>query len=98
MSPSHPDGVGPRSRAYNECTAQLFPGGVSSPVRAFKAVGGQPPVIRKARGAVGRFIDFLQRYHDSAVTESCNYAAMTEQLIDELDYLRDWNRRETEFV
>ncbi len=29
----------------------MFPGGVNSPVRAFKAVGGEPPVIRAARGA-----------------------------------------------
>ncbi len=45
------DAVGPRSRAYNAITAGLFPGGVSSPVRAFKGVGGEPPVIRSAKGA-----------------------------------------------
>ena len=43
-------------------------------------------LTRKSRGAVDRFIEFLQRYHESAVTESCNYAAMTEQLIEELGY------------
>ena len=32
--------------------AQLFmPGGVNSPVRAFKSVGGTPPVIQRGRGA-----------------------------------------------
>jgi glutamate-1-semialdehyde 2,1-aminomutase len=30
---------------------RLMPGGVSSPVRAFRAVGGAPPVIASARGA-----------------------------------------------
>ena len=30
---------------------QLIPGGVNSPVRAFKAVGGHPPFIAKARGS-----------------------------------------------
>ena len=50
-------GAGPRSRAYNELTARLFPGGVSSPVRAFKAVEGEPPVIRKARGAILTDVD-----------------------------------------
>jgi glutamate-1-semialdehyde 2,1-aminomutase len=30
---------------------RVIPGGVSSPVRAFKAVGGTPPFIRKAEGA-----------------------------------------------
>ena len=30
---------------------KLFPGGVNSPVRAFRAVGGDPPIIVRARGA-----------------------------------------------
>ena len=44
---------------------RLIPGGVNSPVRAFKAVGGTPLFIRKAEGARvwdadGRgFIDYL---------------------------------------
>jgi glutamate-1-semialdehyde 2,1-aminomutase len=46
------DVPGPRSRAWNEAARALFPGGVSSPVRAFRAVGGEPPVIRRARGAL----------------------------------------------
>ena len=46
-----PAGAGPRSRRLNEIARALFPGGVSSPVRAFKRVGGEPPVIRAARGA-----------------------------------------------
>ncbi len=57
MSSEQDTGVGPRSRAYNELTARLFPGGVSSPVRAFRAVGGEPPVIRKARGALLTDVD-----------------------------------------
>jgi glutamate-1-semialdehyde 2,1-aminomutase len=51
------DGVGPRSRALNALAARMFPGGVSSPVRAFGGVGGQPPVIRKARGALLTDVD-----------------------------------------
>lgn len=31
--------------------AGLFPGGVNSPVRAFRGVGGDPPVIKSGRGA-----------------------------------------------
>lgn len=42
---------GPRSRALHRVAADLFPGGVSSPVRAFGGVGGAPPVIRAAQGA-----------------------------------------------
>ena len=30
---------------------QLIPGGVNSPVRAFRSVGGQPRFIRRAKGA-----------------------------------------------
>ena len=34
-----------------ERARRAMPGGVSSPVRAFRAVGGTPPVIARARGA-----------------------------------------------
>jgi glutamate-1-semialdehyde 2,1-aminomutase len=44
-------GVGPRSHALNQESATLFPGGVSSPVRAFRGVGGEPPVMASAKGA-----------------------------------------------
>jgi glutamate-1-semialdehyde 2,1-aminomutase len=37
--------------------AELMPGGVSSPVRAFTAVGGVPPVIERAAGARIRDVD-----------------------------------------
>jgi glutamate-1-semialdehyde 2,1-aminomutase len=30
---------------------KLFPGGVNSPVRAFRAVGGEPPIITRASGS-----------------------------------------------
>jgi glutamate-1-semialdehyde 2,1-aminomutase len=44
---------------------KILPGGVSSPVRAFKAVGGQPLFIDRAKGAYlidsdgNRFIDYV---------------------------------------
>ncbi len=43
----------------------LFPGGVNSPVRAFRAVGGEPPFIESAKGAWltdadgNRYIDYF---------------------------------------
>jgi glutamate-1-semialdehyde 2,1-aminomutase len=43
----------------------LFPGGVNSPVRAFRAVGGQPLFIQRGQGAYlfdvdgNRFIDYM---------------------------------------
>ncbi|MCB9915201.1 MAG: glutamate-1-semialdehyde 2,1-aminomutase [Planctomycetes bacterium] len=40
-----------RSAEWFERAKRVLPGGVSSPVRAFGAVGGVPPVIREARGA-----------------------------------------------
>ncbi len=42
--------TGRRSKALFEEATRLLPGGVNSPVRAFKAVGGQPVVIEHARG------------------------------------------------
>ena len=41
---------GPRSRELFERAQQFMPGGVSSPVRAFQAVGGDPPVIAYGQG------------------------------------------------
>jgi glutamate-1-semialdehyde 2,1-aminomutase len=40
-----------RSRALFERSQQLIPGGVNSPVRAFRAVGGTPVFFREGRGA-----------------------------------------------
>ncbi|MCB9357745.1 MAG: glutamate-1-semialdehyde 2,1-aminomutase [Calditrichaeota bacterium] len=39
------------SRQWFERARKVLPGGVNSPVRAFKSVGGQPPVIARANGA-----------------------------------------------
>ena len=41
----------PRSRALLARAQAVMPGGVSSPVRSFRAVGGSPPFIRSGRGA-----------------------------------------------
>ena len=44
---------------------KLIPGGVNSPVRAFKSVGGNPPFIKKAKGSKiwdednNRYIDYV---------------------------------------
>lgn len=43
--------AGERSRSLFERSSQLFPGGVNSPVRAFRAVGGSPPFIASGKGA-----------------------------------------------
>ncbi len=54
-----------RSQALQARAERLFPGGVNSPVRAFRAVGGAPPFIERAHGAYlidadgNRFIDYF---------------------------------------
>jgi glutamate-1-semialdehyde 2,1-aminomutase len=53
------------SAAWRERAAQLFPGGVNSPVRAYRAVGGDPPIIARGQGPFvwdvddNRYIDFV---------------------------------------
>jgi glutamate-1-semialdehyde 2,1-aminomutase len=53
------------SRALQQRAERLFPGGVNSPVRAFRAVGGEPPFISRAEGAYlfdadgNRYIDYF---------------------------------------
>jgi glutamate-1-semialdehyde 2,1-aminomutase len=46
------DGDAPsaRSRELRDLARHYMPGGVSSPVRAFKAVGGDPPLIARGQG------------------------------------------------
>ena len=41
----------PASKSLFERAKKLIPGGVNSPVRAFRAVGGMPPFIARAQGA-----------------------------------------------
>ena len=54
-----------RSRALQQRAERYFPGGVNSPVRAFRAVGGAPPFIERAEGAYlfdadgNRYIDYF---------------------------------------
>src|SRR5476649_1106924 len=40
-----------RSAAMQQRAEKLIPGGVDSPVRAFRAVGGNPPFVVSAEGA-----------------------------------------------
>jgi glutamate-1-semialdehyde 2,1-aminomutase len=55
----------PRSEALFERAARVIPGGVNSPVRAFRAVGGTPVFVARAEGAYvhgadgARYIDYV---------------------------------------
>jgi glutamate-1-semialdehyde 2,1-aminomutase len=57
-----------KSKRLFERAKQHIPGGVNSPVRAFKAVGGTPPFISKADGPYifdvdgKRYIDYVQSW------------------------------------
>ena len=54
-----------RSQALQQRAERFFPGGVNSPVRAFRAVGGDPPFIERAEGAYlydadgNKYIDYF---------------------------------------
>lgn len=54
-----------RSSALFRAAFKVLPGGVNSPVRAFKAVGGTPVFVKEAKGAYfidedgNRFVDFI---------------------------------------
>lgn len=57
-----------KSKALFETAQNFIPGGVNSPVRAFKAVGGDPLFIKSAKGAYmydeddNRFIDMINSW------------------------------------
>ncbi len=57
-----------KSEALFSRAQQSIPGGVNSPVRAFKSVGGSPVFIRKAKGAYlydedgNRYIDYINSW------------------------------------
>src|ERR1700745_2149398 len=54
-----------RSRQLQQRAERLLPGGVDSPVRGVRAVGGDPPFVERAEGAYlwdadgNRYIDYF---------------------------------------
>jgi glutamate-1-semialdehyde 2,1-aminomutase len=65
MSSNVPTAARSCSHALQERAERFFPGGVNSPVRAFRAVGGAPPFVERAEGAWlidadgNRYIDYF---------------------------------------
>ena len=57
--------INDRSKKLFEEAKKVIPGGVNSPVRAFKSVGGTPVFIKNAKGAYlfdednNKYIDFI---------------------------------------
>jgi len=54
-----------QSRKLQQRAERIFPGGVNSPVRGFRSVGGEPPFVARAEGAFlydvdgNRYIDYF---------------------------------------
>jgi glutamate-1-semialdehyde 2,1-aminomutase len=65
MSSQAPTHLRTRSQILQQRAERFFPGGVNSPVRAFRAVGGAPPFVERAEGAWltdadgNRYIDYF---------------------------------------
>jgi glutamate-1-semialdehyde 2,1-aminomutase len=65
LVPTNPGQKRPRSSSLFERAQALFPGGVNSPVRAFKSVGGTPVFIERGVGPFvydvdgNRYVDFV---------------------------------------
>ena len=73
-----------RSKALQSRAERVIPGGVNSPARAFKAVGGDPPFITRAQGAYmwdadgNRYIDYVGSWGPMILGHS--HPAVTEAL------------------
>ena len=76
--------------ALFERAQRVIPGGVNSPVRAFRAVGGTPRFIARAQGAYlwdaegKRYIDYIgafgpQSHHDSHPQSRSGHASSWAQ-------------------
>src|SRR3984957_3051688 len=66
-----------RSRQLQLRAEQFIPGGVDSPVRAFRAVGGDPPFVTRAEGAYlfdadgNRYLDFFGSWGPMILGHAC---------------------------
>jgi len=73
-----------QSQALFEAARRLIPGGVNSPVRAYKAVGGTPPHVRSGHGALvvdvdgNEYVDLVLAYGPMILGHA--HPAVTEAL------------------
>jgi glutamate-1-semialdehyde 2,1-aminomutase len=67
------------SQQLFERAQQVIPGGVNSPVRAFRAVGGNPVFIKSAKGPYlydednNRYIDFINSWGPMILGHACDF-------------------------
>lgn len=81
------------SRAF-EAAQKVIPGGVNSPVRAFKAVGGDPVFIKRAKGAYlydindKKYIDYVLSWGPMILGHADNdvLEAVTQKIQDGLSF------------
>ncbi|MCT7903704.1 Glutamate-1-semialdehyde 2,1-aminomutase [Candidatus Ornithobacterium hominis] len=78
-----------RSSALFKEAQNVLPGGVNSPARAFKAVGGTPPFIDKAKGAYiydadgNKFVDYINSWGPMILGHA--HPKVTEALINQVE-------------
>src|SRR5258707_11900640 len=76
-----------KSKALHERASQLIPGGVNSPVRAFRGVGGNPLFIERGEGPYmydadgNRFIDYVLSWGPLILGHA--EASVVEAIIDQ---------------
>ncbi len=76
----------PRSHALFDRAQRLLPGGVNSPVRAFKSVGGEPFFVQRAQGAHlidvdgNRYIDYVGSW--GPMIAGHNHPAVLQAVMD----------------
>jgi glutamate-1-semialdehyde 2,1-aminomutase len=83
-----------RSKELFDRAQQSIPGGVNSPVRAFKSVGGTPVFMKKAKGAYlydaddKRYIDYINSWGPMILGHACEpvVKAIQEKVIDSTSY------------
>lgn len=79
-----------KSVALFERAQKTIPGGVNSPVRAFKSVGGTPVFIKKAKGAYlydvdgNQYIDFIASWGPMILGHA--YAPVVEAILEYAPY------------
>jgi glutamate-1-semialdehyde 2,1-aminomutase len=83
-----------RSEELFELAQKRIPGGVNSPVRAFKGVGGTPVFFKRGEGAYvfdedgNRYIDFVNSWGPLILGHSAPTVieAVQKQLVDGLSF------------
>jgi len=88
------DAIGPNSQRLFERARRVIPGGVNSPVRAFRAVGGNPLFLKQGKGALVTDVDDKQYIDYIASWGPLLFGHAHERI---LDAMQDAARRGTSF-